>query len=134
MPKQWKPIDLGQLGSDFQLTRPPTQLDEHGLTDKTKLPRPTRATVTLTSGLQFEAVPIYGGRYQGKRRYKIVAESDWATLRIDSIGVDRWPSDVSLHLKVPDDWTDEQMVEFGYGIRWFEMGDPHRTAMRIDRQ
>jgi hypothetical protein len=119
-----EPIDLGKLGN---LSAPKP------LVDKTSLPRPTRATVTLTSGLQFEAVPIYGGMHNGRRRYKIVAESDWATMRIASIGVDRWPADVSLHLKVPDEWTDEQCSEFGYGIRWFESGDEYRTAMRIDR-
>ena len=97
------------------------------------MPRPTRATVTMTSGIQFDVVPMFGGWQNGKRRYRLVIESDWGTMKVASIGVDRWPPDVSINLSLPDDWPDEKCVEFGTGIRFYEQGDPHRTAMRLDR-
>jgi hypothetical protein len=89
--------------------------------DRSGLPSPTRAIATLSDGVQFECNIQYVGITNGRRRFRVTAEIDWATCNVVSIGLDRLPSDVWLSLRMPADLPDAQCVAIGAGIHWYEL-------------
>ena len=95
-------------------------------------PCPTRAFATLSSGIVVDCPVVFGGIRGNDRRYKVIAELDWATAQVVSIEVDRWPPDVMVTLKVPDDWDDERCKTFGHGIVWTVAGQGYQP-MRMER-
>lgn len=89
--------------------------------DSSGLPRPTRAIATLANGIQVECVVQYCGvmNRNKQRRYRVAAELDWATANVVSVGLDRWPRDVLVTMKVPDEWPDVRCHAFAHAIQWY---------------
>jgi hypothetical protein len=96
--------------------------------DNSGRPCPTRAFVTLSSGVVVDAVVVYGGVHRNDRRYRVVAELDWATANVVMVEVDRWPPDVQITMRVPDDWDDMRCIMFGRDIEWKVAGVTYRPT------
>lgn len=121
-------IDLGSLfGDDGSL--PPRKEQP---VDNSGRPCPTRALATLSSGVVVECAVVYGGMFRGERRYRVVAEIDWATVRVVSVEMDRWPPDVYVSLRIPEEWDDQRAKEFGHGIEWRVAGNGY-LPQRMER-
>jgi len=118
-------IDIGNLFSNNELPPSNRPVDDSGR------PCPTRAWVTLSSGVVVECPIIYGGMFRNERRYRVVAEVDWATAKVATVDVDRWPPDVYVTLKIPDDWDDLRANEFGHDIEWKVAGQLYSPQRMI---
>ena len=119
-------MDLADLLGNLEQPPPERPVDLSGL------PCPTRAFVTLSSGVVVNAAVIFRGIYAGERLYRVVAELDWSTANIKMVEVDRWPPDVRLTLRVPDEWDDMRCKKFGHDIEWKVAGE-HYQPRRIER-
>jgi len=121
-------MDLGELlgGNNIELPKDDRPVDTSGK------PCPTYAIVRLSSGLVIECPVVYGGMMGNDRRYRVIAELDWSTAKVESIEVDRWPPDCFVTLKVPEEWGDDQCRKFGHGIEWRTAGQSYRPS-RMER-
>lgn len=116
-------MDLDELlGSGNQMPPAPKEL-----VDKSDKPRPTRAIVVLPNGIQVDATLKFTGTVpqftrakpeRDMRRYKVMVELDWDTVKVDKILVDRWPGDVLISLGVPDDLPDDRCREIARAIEF----------------
>lgn len=107
-------LDLSQLfGDDGELPKPPELL-----VDKSNRPIPTRAVVTLSSGVQVDADIQYRGTDGFDRKYRISAEIGWDTVTIVRVDVDRAAPDIVFTLYMPETVADERALEMGRNIEW----------------
>lgn len=112
-------IDLGKI-----LNSPEAQ--PFGLPKEPDKPRPTRAWAHLSSGVIVECDVQWAGFLpNGDRRYRLVAEIDWATANVLRFDVDRWPRDVQVTIAVPEEWDNATCISFGRRIEWMVAGAPY---------
>lgn len=107
-------LDLGALFGDDGSTPKAPEL----LVDKSNRPIPTRAVVTLSTGVQIEADVQYRGTHGYDRRYRISAELSWDTVTIVRIDVDRSAPDIVFTIYMPWTVSDERALEIGHNIEW----------------
>jgi hypothetical protein len=96
--------------------------------DTSGLPSPTRAIAVLSSGIQVDCDVQYAGLMPDQpnvRRFRVVAELDWATCNVVSISLDRWPPGIAVTLRVPEHVPDERCIEIGRGIHWTVAGEQY---------
>lgn len=90
--------------------------------DTSGKPYPTSATLITADGYRLAADIVFDGvDADGDRRYMLMVESDWLTLRLAAVELDKHPNDVSVVFKMVGDFDSDrhlQLQQVLHTIQW----------------
>jgi hypothetical protein len=90
--------------------------------DDSGKPRPTQAYLITADGYRIAADIVYDGiDSEGDRRYALIVETDWLSLRLAACELDRCPADVKIQFKQPGNFNPEdrrKLTDVLRGIEW----------------
>jgi len=109
-------IDLGSYDFDAEVTVPPPRP-----VDTSGKPAPTQAYLVTADGYRVAADITFDGiDPSGDRRYALIIESDWLSLRLAACELDRHPPDVRVLFKLGDfnENRQRQLLDVLRNVKW----------------